>query len=448
MKEKSTLKGVANNYLTHTINQKGITLIALIVTIIIIIILAYVTISFVVDEDGIINKTKTAGNSYNKQQRNEALQLKKVENYIENIENVNNETISSLFVWNTSSININKLKSIVDYLNINTIYCNVNAYDFENFYFQRLAEFSFRENIKLFIITGSPEGLEDANVSQFNILINEIANYNKEHRNKIYGLSLDIEFYLSDEYINGTNNQKIELLSKFVDITKECYMNTMNNNLKLSLCIPTWLENLDRELLEDIIFNCCDYVQVMNYKKSSMIEDIEIEVEIAKKANKPIENIAELQAPNEEKGVTNDNTFYNDGIEACLQKFNEIKENYLYNKLGFSYHYYIPLKEMIANEVNIDNKYTLELYPYILGESIKIENAYLISNEEIKYGLSLKTEESNENILKFYYLDFDKEYRLIIEDERYKADMTYNYPYSSSEKQYYETLTINDLFKY
>ena len=34
MKEKSTLKDVANNYLTHTVREKGITLIALIVTIV------------------------------------------------------------------------------------------------------------------------------------------------------------------------------------------------------------------------------------------------------------------------------------------------------------------------------------------------------------------------------------------------------------------------------
>lgn len=33
MKEKSTLKDVANNYLTHTVREKGITLIALIVTV-------------------------------------------------------------------------------------------------------------------------------------------------------------------------------------------------------------------------------------------------------------------------------------------------------------------------------------------------------------------------------------------------------------------------------
>ena len=60
MKEKSTLKDVANNYLTHTKKQKGITLIALVVTIVVLLILAGVTISLLLDENGIIAKSKDA----------------------------------------------------------------------------------------------------------------------------------------------------------------------------------------------------------------------------------------------------------------------------------------------------------------------------------------------------------------------------------------------------
>ena len=60
MKEKSTLKDVANNYLTHTIKEKGITLVALVVTIIIILILAGITINMIVGENGIIRSAQEA----------------------------------------------------------------------------------------------------------------------------------------------------------------------------------------------------------------------------------------------------------------------------------------------------------------------------------------------------------------------------------------------------
>ena len=60
MKEKSTLKDVANNYLTHTDKQKGITLIALVVTIVVLLIVAGITISTVFSENGLIQKVQQA----------------------------------------------------------------------------------------------------------------------------------------------------------------------------------------------------------------------------------------------------------------------------------------------------------------------------------------------------------------------------------------------------
>ena len=60
MKEKSTLKDVANNYLTHTKNEKGITLIALVITIIVLLILAGVTVATLKGDNGILTKTNEA----------------------------------------------------------------------------------------------------------------------------------------------------------------------------------------------------------------------------------------------------------------------------------------------------------------------------------------------------------------------------------------------------
>mgnify|MGYP000643529647 CR=1 FL=1 len=60
MKEKSTLKDVANNYLTHTKKNKGITLVALVVTIVVLLILAGVSINLVLGDNGIITKAKEA----------------------------------------------------------------------------------------------------------------------------------------------------------------------------------------------------------------------------------------------------------------------------------------------------------------------------------------------------------------------------------------------------
>ena len=63
--------------------EKGITLVALVVTIIVLIILAGVTLNIVLDNDGIINKAKQAVGDYENSQREEQEMLGEIEGYIE-----------------------------------------------------------------------------------------------------------------------------------------------------------------------------------------------------------------------------------------------------------------------------------------------------------------------------------------------------------------------------
>ena len=63
--------------------ENGITLVALVVTIIVLIILAGVTLNIVLDNDGIINKAKQAADDYKNAQRGEQEMLGEIEGYIE-----------------------------------------------------------------------------------------------------------------------------------------------------------------------------------------------------------------------------------------------------------------------------------------------------------------------------------------------------------------------------
>ncbi len=67
--------------------EKGITLIALIVTIIVLLILAGVTISLAVNDNGIFQKAKTATNTYKKAEANETAALSGAETEMQNIMN-------------------------------------------------------------------------------------------------------------------------------------------------------------------------------------------------------------------------------------------------------------------------------------------------------------------------------------------------------------------------
>ena len=71
MNKKSTLRSVANDYLTHPKQEKGITLIALVVTIIIMLILAGVSIKLAIDNNGVIENAKEAKDQYEQAQAND-----------------------------------------------------------------------------------------------------------------------------------------------------------------------------------------------------------------------------------------------------------------------------------------------------------------------------------------------------------------------------------------
>lgn len=71
-------------------SNKGITLVALIVTIIILLILAGVTLSFILNKEGIINKSQVAVNEYEKEAEKESELLKSIDDYMETIVDVVN----------------------------------------------------------------------------------------------------------------------------------------------------------------------------------------------------------------------------------------------------------------------------------------------------------------------------------------------------------------------
>ena len=63
--------------------QKGITLVALVVTIIVLIILAGVSIALVLDDNGIATKAKAAGQNYAIAANEDAAQLSNVEAWVD-----------------------------------------------------------------------------------------------------------------------------------------------------------------------------------------------------------------------------------------------------------------------------------------------------------------------------------------------------------------------------
>ena len=65
-------------------SNKAITMVVLIVTIIVMLILAGVTLTLVLGENGLIEKTKASVNKYEMASKNEEEQLQDIEDYMDN----------------------------------------------------------------------------------------------------------------------------------------------------------------------------------------------------------------------------------------------------------------------------------------------------------------------------------------------------------------------------
>ena len=79
--------------------EKGITLVALVVTIIVLIILAGVTLNIILDNDGIINKAKQAADDYKNAQREEQEMLGEIEGYTKSQITTEDEVAEGLVIY-------------------------------------------------------------------------------------------------------------------------------------------------------------------------------------------------------------------------------------------------------------------------------------------------------------------------------------------------------------
>lgn len=87
MKTKSTLKEIANNYLTQTNGETGITLVALVITIVVLLILAGVTITDLLGDDGIIKKAQDVADLMNNAIQSEQNEMNTLLNELDEINN-------------------------------------------------------------------------------------------------------------------------------------------------------------------------------------------------------------------------------------------------------------------------------------------------------------------------------------------------------------------------
>ena len=346
-------------------------------------------------------------------------------------EPVEGKDIVSLYCWDIDDFNLSKLKDEIDYLGVNTLYIQRPANDSQTQRLREVMEFAKRYNLDVFLLEGARDWLTEGDMNKVIDVINEANELNTTLDYKFKGVSLDIEFYLTDEYQEAANNEDTEkqlaLFRQFTENTKRCCDYAESLGLKYSMALPVWLDKLSPEILEDLMNYNYDHIAFMNYFKETIMENMDQEVEIAKKHNLKIVSIAEVQDP-KFGTVGEEDTFYNDGLDKCISTLNGIKQKYNYENLGISYHYYKPLLSLLERdtEVGIENKYELQIFPYINETNVKVDKAQISEGGNV-FEPIYANDETGKKAAIFYGLEYGKQYELKIESGNYSVTKTFVY---------------------
>ena len=163
---------------------------------------------------------------------------------------------------------------------------------------------------------------------------------------KFIGIQFDVEPYCLLDFEENADAYMVQ----YVKNSKLAYEAAHKEGLLVEICSPYWWDSSYgyEEELEDLIANACDSVAVMNYYKNGKeIAHIENELTLCKKYNKRIINITET-IPAGQHGLTENNTYYNDGIDAIEEMWNTLDGFFQYDKLGYSFHYLDIIIEMLG----------------------------------------------------------------------------------------------------
>lgn len=258
----------------------------------------------------------------------------------------------SMFSWDAAVMEgreNDEFISIVKKMDIGSVYQSVSAEELGSNKMKTFVRELQQENVDFYYLTGEREwGLENDGAS-FKKEIDKIYAYNQssEAAEKVKGIVVDIEPYLTEEWDRSDEAGKTAYFKQYIDGMIEAYEQAQGKDLLILVCVPNFFDRYDD--FARLVALGCDGLTVMNYDRENEIEAIRGEIELARKYDKQVIFIAELQRPGEHELVEN-NTYYYEGLAALKEAFLRMGSYYDYDKLGYSYHYYKPLKELLQLE--------------------------------------------------------------------------------------------------
>lgn len=196
---------------------------------------------------------------------------------------------------------------------------------------------------EVYLLTGDPSWAKDRTGRTFADVILQAAFVRRQTGGSaLKGVMMDVEPHLLPEWEKDSG----KLMDSYVSAMKAAREQAEASGLFLYACIPYYYDSEELiPYLDDLMENGCHGIAIMNYYRENETEHIRYEWQQAKRLNKPIVNIYELQRPGLH-GLKEINTYHESGMAGIAKSFRSIRKSLPYDYLTFAVHDYNSLLEV------------------------------------------------------------------------------------------------------
>lgn len=254
----------------------------------------------------------------------------------------------SLFSWHYELTNqplFSQLSEPLEKLGVTRVYQNLSARSIREpemaVMIQNLADMG----IETVALTGDKSWVKDG-LGELEGILEAIQEYNAgvPEKCRISRIALDVEVHR----VEGWSENREKLFGQYIEVMKEAKQTANAYGLQVIQIIPTRYDNVDKRMFLTFLRECCDELSVMNYEKQSAETAIAYEVKACGQYGIPIETIFETMPVSEEYGVTEEITYFYDGMEALTDAGKRMKEVYG-GETGLAYHHFSTIYELATN---------------------------------------------------------------------------------------------------